>query len=266
LDKKLSILLLFTILLVPRIGIAQIKSNETNSQLKNSAFQAGEYLKYEVSYGLIKGGEAELGINVIFEGGDWYYYAKADAHTAGLAAKLFTINDVYESYFNITSGLPIKAIRNIKEEAYRYYDELLFRRADSTLFSVLSGAQKVPANTLDILSSFYYARRYLFHEQLSIGDTIQLLMFFDKKLYDVNIRLSKKEKIKTEFGKIEALKFEPIIDNKLFTDKNQMEIWFTNDMNYVPLKIQVDLPISKIYCNLKNYEGLKSTTSQLPFR
>ena len=246
--------------------VSQVTHESISNKFENTAFKSGEYLKYEVNYGLIKGGEAEMSIDVKNVGGDWYYHGVAVATTTGVAAKLFTIYDIYETFIDISDGLPIKATRNIKEEAYRYYNEILFRREDSTLFSVISGQKKVPPYTLDVLSAFYFSRRYLFKKVVEIGDTIQLLTYFDDKLYDISLQLDQKQKIKTKFGKIEVLMFKPIVDNILFTDKNQMEIWFTNDPNFVPVKIRVDLPVGKIHCRLIDYSGLKSKKSQLNFR
>jgi hypothetical protein len=246
--------------------IAQVNFNSVKNFLENSAFQSGEVLKYEVSYGIIKGGVAELNLDVVNQGGDWFYYSRAVAQTAGVAAKLFTIYDVYDSFFSIDDGLPIRATRNIREEKYLKYNEILFRRSDSTLFSLLSGQKKIPAETLDVLSAFYFARRYLFKEVVNIGDTIHLLTYFDDKLYDINIALEKKELIRTKFGKINVLKFSPVIDGKLFTEKNQMEVWFTNDLNFIPILIRIDLHLSKINCQLIDYTGLKSKKSELNFR
>ncbi len=260
---RLRIFLFLIIFLLNSELIAQISYDKISNWLDNSAFQSGEYLKYEVSYGLIKGGEAELRVELDNSGGDWYYHCTAKAHTAGIAAKLFTIRDTYESYINIENGLPVKAIRNIREQAYTYYNEILFRRSDSTLYSLRSGKKKISPKAMDIVAAFYFARRYLFNQGLNKGDTILLLTYFDDKLYDINIRFYKKEKIHTKFGRISVLKFRPIIDNKLFTDENEMEIWFTNDQNFVPIKIQVDLPISKINCRLIKYSGLKNPNNVL---
>jgi len=261
-----SIFIYILILITPILTQAQISVNNIDDWLENSAFQSGEYLKYAVSYGIIKGGEAELKVDVVDQGGDWYYHFIAQAHTAGVAAKLFTIRDIYQSYVSIENGLPVKAIRNINEQAFNSYNEQLFRRSDDTLFSLKSGAHKMPPMTMDVLSAFYFARRYLFRTTLKKGDIIELPIFFDEKFYSINIKYYKKQKIKTRFGRIEVLKFRPVVDGKLFTDENEMEIWFTADENFIPVKIRVELPISRINCSLIEYSNLKNKTPKLSLK
>ena len=67
------------------------------------------------------------------------YFVKAEARTDALADKLFTIYDVYESYIDISTGLPIKSIRDIAENNYRYYNEVVFMRSTKQVFSSRSG-------------------------------------------------------------------------------------------------------------------------------
>lgn len=133
----------------------------------NTAFQTGEKLFYKVRYGLIKGGEASLTIEVIPVGDTYLYHIKALAQTTGIVGAMVTIHDVYESYVDILSGYPIKSIRNIKEHNYTSYNETLFFREENFVRSIKSGDHKAPDNILDILSAFYYARRYLFSHTLN---------------------------------------------------------------------------------------------------
>jgi len=226
----------------------------------NTAYNIGEKLKYEVKYGLIKGGEAMMGIGLFPSGSSHVYHVQAMAYTTGFASKMANIYDIYESYIDIKTGYPVKAIRNIKESSYTKYDEVLFYR-DSTnyIYSMNLGKRYVPENTLDILSAFYFARRFLFDMEFEIGQTINLTTFLDNKVFPIKIKYLKKETIKTNFGKIECLKFVPIIEiDSPFENEDDMEIWFSNDGNFVPVRINVDAPIGKLKCELIEYEGLKN--------
>ncbi len=239
---------------------------DTISEIKNTppdfntAFQSGEYLKYDVSYGIISGGQAELTTGVEQLGYDWFYHVKAVATTQGLAAKMFTVWDKYESYINIETGLPIKATRDIREEAYRKYNELLFNRKNNIVISLASGNRKVPAGIQDILSAFYFARRYIFaKKELVKGEVINLTTFFDDEIFIIKIKFVKKEKFKTEFGKFECLKFAPVIDkDSPFEKEKDMQVWFTNDGNFVPVRIKIKVPVGSVKCELTGYKNLKN--------
>jgi len=55
------------------------------------------------------------------------------------------------------------------------------------------------------------------------------------------------------------LKFVPVLDDKsVFKKEDDMEAWFTNDGNYVPMKIRLNLPLGSVRCELKSYKNLKN--------
>jgi len=234
--------------------------NEDTSVYFNTAFNVGEKLKYEVKYGLIKGGEAMMGIGIFPAGYSYVYHVKAVAYTTGVTSKVAKIYDIYESYIDIKTGYPIKAVRNIKEATYINYDETLFYRNNGNYVeSLTKGTKEVPENCLDLLSAFYFARRFLFSENFTDGQVISLTTYFENKIFPIKIKYLEKETIKTDFGKIDCLKFVPIIEiDSPFDDEDDMQIWFSDDGNFVPVKIQMDAPIGNLKCELIEYENLKN--------
>jgi len=231
----------------------------------NTAFEAGEILKYKVQYGIIKGGEASMSINIVPNGDSYLYHIKAIAETVGVVGAMVTIRDIYESYIEIPSGLPVKSVRNILEHKYTYYDEYNFFRDSNYVETLNAGRFDVPEHIHDVLSAFYYARRYLFSNKLQKNQVIPLKAFFDEKIYDLDVKYKNTEIIKTKFGKIKCLRFVPATNLKgTFEKEDQMQIWVTADENYVPVKIRVKLPIGKLKCDLIDYQGLKNRDGELP--
>ncbi len=240
---------------------SEIYSQETtlDSIAKNSAFNVGEELRYEVKYGLIKGGEAKMRIDLFPVGDTYVYHVKAVAITTGIAAQFARIYDIYESYIDITTGYPIKSVRNIRENNYTKYNEVLFFREEKYVVSVNSGKHKVPYNTLDILSAFYYARRSLFDKPISEGETIDITTFFEDDLYPLKIKYVGKDRIKTKFGKINCLKFVPVLEkNNPFEKEDDLQIWISDDGNYIPLKIKMRLPVGNAKASLIGFDNLKN--------
>ena len=226
----------------------------------NTAFVPGEYLKYKVKYGLLSGGNAEMKIGIEQIGYDWYYRVKALASTSGLAKSVANVRDKYESVIDVETGYPLQAIRDINENSYRRYNEVIFVRdtIPNKVISLKSGEHKVPVNTLDILSAFYFARSTIFEKKLNKGDVISLITYFDDELFPIKIKYLKTEKVRTKVGRIKCLKFVPILEkNSPFKKEDDMEIWFSDDGNFIPLKIRVKIGFSKIKCDLKEYKNLK---------
>jgi hypothetical protein len=240
-------------------GTAFTQEGDLSSIFINTAFQTGETLKYEVKYGIFKGGEAVMSINMFPAGYTYVYHVKAVATTAGLAERFFTIMDIYESFIDIPTGLPVKAIRNIREEKYLSYDEVLFYRYNNTISSLKYGIKDVPPNTHDILSAFYYARRYLFSNNLKVNEIINLSTFLDGDLIPIKIRFKGFETVKLKSHEINCLKFVPVIEaGSTFKKEEDLTILVSNDGNYVPVKIRVELPIGSLKCDLKDFSGLKN--------
>jgi len=227
------------------------------SQNKHEAFKDGETLKYLVHYGFIDGGYAMLKLTDFEMNGKKYFHAIASGYSTGLADKLFKVRDVYETFVDKETDLPVKAIRNISEDTYKYYDEVLFNRRDNTVISKRKGKVSVPENTMDILSAFYYARNHNF-KNLKQGDIITLDTYFDDGMFILQIRYKGIETIKTNFGKVNCLKFSPVVEpGRIFDTQDDVTIWISNDNNFLPVRIQFDLLVGSIKADLVKYENLK---------
>lgn len=225
----------------------------------NTAFSPGERLVYNLKYGFAKGGELDVRLGLDPVGYDYLFHAVAHCYTTGVIKKAVYVDDIYESLFDISTGEPMKSIRNVTENNYRRYNEVLFCKDSTVIYSLKSGRHIVPQQVFDIVSAFYYARRFVFDRKFEKNESMNLYTWFNEDLYLIKLRYKKTERIRTKFGKIECLKFVPVIDNDSpFKDEEGMEAWFTNDGNFVPVKIVIDLPISHVKVELKSYENLKN--------
>jgi hypothetical protein len=225
----------------------------------NTAFEPGEELVYDLKYGIIKAGEFSISVKLVPVGYDYYFYVVAKCYTTGMAAKLAKIYDIYESYFDIVTGLPLKAVRNVTENNYKRYNEDLFFQDSSVVYSMKSGRHQLPENTLDIISAFYFSRKFIFDEKYQKNEYMNLTTWFNEELYKFKMAYRGTEKVKTDFGKFECLKFSPVLENDAtFKNEDDMVAWFTNDGNYVPVRIVLKLPLGKAKCELRSYKNLKN--------
>ncbi len=223
---------------------------------ENTSFQTSEYLKYDAKYGIVKGAEIKL-ITGVEEIGDSYFYVyKAIAKNAGLAGNFFDMLDIYESYANIITGLPIRATRNIRENSYTKYNELLFDRKKNEIISTNQGVVKASKDIVDLLSGFYYARRFLLND-LKAEQKIIINMYFEEKFFSLKLRYKKTENIRTDFGKISCIKLVPVIEpNGTFKSEKDLEIWLTNDDAHIPVKVNAQLPVGSAKANLVDFRNI----------
>jgi len=223
----------------------------------NNVYRVGEQLRYVMHYGWVEGGEVVLKVNDYVLDNKPVHHAKATARTLGLADKLFGVYDVYESFFDPKSGLPYKTIKNAKEGKFTYYNEVIFDHNKNIVISKKTGKRSVPDNISDIVAAIYYMRRTQF-QNIPKNGLIQITAFIDDYVYDLVIRYMGKETITTKYGNINCLKFKPIVaPGRTFESSDDLTIWVSNDKNYIPIRIQMDMWIGSFKADLANYSGLK---------
>ncbi|NPA38156.1 MAG: DUF3108 domain-containing protein [Chlorobi bacterium] len=241
----------------------------TPQKLKHTphrAFKAGEKLEYSLGYGFISAGTASLEVTDTVFDNKKLFHIKLTGKTVGLADIIYKVRDVYESYTDPGTDLPVKAVRKIKEGGYRYYNEVTYNRDSSTITSLRSGVKHVPEETLDILSAFYYARNHYFNQDLKKGDVISFVTYFSDKIFPFKIRYVGTEVINSRFGKIECYKFAPVTEvGRAFKSNEGMYMWISKDKNRIPIKVKFELVVGSFVCNLENFSGLKHPFSSIQF-
>lgn len=234
-------------------------SPEGQCQLKAkyNPFQPGENLRFVLRYGMIHAGEASFTLKNATYKGTPVYHARVEGVTKGMADKLYKVRDIYESYFDPKTILPHMAIRNISEGNYKWYNEEVFNRADTTVISKRSGVKKVPHNSLDMVSVFFYLRRLDF-STMKVGQLIHFNTYFADEIYPFSIRYKGKEVIATPHGKMRCLRFDPVVEvGRVFAEDDDMSVFLTDDMNRLPVLIRFDMWVGSVRCELREFEGLK---------
>ena len=240
------------------MGFSTPRQDKETKKDRRISFKGGEKLVYRLHYGFLNGGNATLTVDEQAFNNVPVYYAKAYAKTTGLTNTLFPIEDIYESYFDKKSGKPYKAIRNISEGSYTSYSEDYFMFTDSTVHNKKLGRKKIPANTLDMISSLYYLRG-INVDTLRKGDIINFTTWFDNEIFPFYLRYKGKEIVTTKFGKIRCLRFDPIVEpGRIFKSEDDMSFWLTDDKNLIPVLVEFDLIVGAVKCELIDFQNLKS--------
>lgn len=226
------------------------------------SYKPGEKIRYTIQYGILTGGNVTLEItrDTLFKKEVWH--SRLRARTTGITDALYRVLDVYESYIDPVSQLPVKSIRNIREGRYRKYNEVLFdhkTRSDSAILtSDLTGVHITEPGIHDILSCFYYFRNNnLPDHELKKGEMITIMTWFTDELYPIRLKYMGKDEVKIKGGKITCYKFNPVTEKgRLFTTEDGVSFWFTADRNYLPVKIQFDIFVGSFTVEMTDYEGL----------
>ena len=227
------------------------------------SYKVGEQVTYTIQYGFITAGTGSLELKSDTFNGKEVWHSKLSARTTGMAEALFKVLDIYESFIDPATELPLKSIRNIHEGRYRKYNVVLFdhkTRADSSILtSDLSGIHVAPPHIHDILSCFYYFRNHILPVDtiLKKGELTTIMTWFCDELYPIRLRYVGIDEVKTKVGKIKCYKFNPVTETgRLFKTEEDVSFWFSADKNFLPVKIRFDIFVGAFTCEIISYEGL----------
>ena len=93
--------------------------------------------------------------------------------------------------------------------------------------------------------------------QLKKNDSIDVNMFFDGRMNPIKLIVLDRENIKTDFGKIDAIKIRPLVlKGRVFKDEENVTLWISADKNKIPLKIKASLLVGSAKAELIQYSGL----------
>ncbi len=247
--------------------LAIFLSNESRvlANGRNPVYKSGESLRYQIYYGPINGGEVTMTLKPVNLEGLEVLHGVALGYTTGLADRVFRIYDVYETYMDPATGLPVKSIRNISEGNYRFYNEIWYDRDSNTVHTLMSGRNEVPEGIMDMVSAIYRLRDTLHTGTFRPGDVIEMTTWFSDRIYPVYIRYDGPEKVRTRMGTFHAIKVYPVSEpGRVFRGEEDITVWFSNDSNFVPLRVRLNMLVGAVRMDLIEAEGLRHELFPLP--
>lgn len=231
------------------------------SQEKEPTFKGGEWLKFRMSYsGFLKAGEAELSLKETTLNGKKVLHATGIGKTSTVVGWFFKVYDDYQSYFDIETGKPYHFKRKINEGGYKKDKTITFDYQDKKAKVKDNLKKKDTAiaigNVQDMISTFYFLRKYNV-KGIKKGHEIKVNMFFDEKTYPFKLKFLGYETLKTKFGKLKTMIFQPLVQSgRVFKAKESVKLWITADDNKIPIKMVAQLAVGSLRAELDAYKGL----------
>lgn len=246
--------------------------------MPNYVWGPGEKISYRAHYGFINAGVGDLTVHEdLYEfNGRKCYKIDVTGESAGLFELIMHIEDYWGTYYDVESIIPHYFYRNLQEGRYRKWESTDFDHETDTATVVtydkvtkeVRTIEKfaIPDNAQDMIGGIYYMR-LLDYSKYRKGDTIVVGSFLDDTAYNFEILYMGKEKIDTEIGEINSFILQPIMpENKLFDGKNSITVWFSDDVNKVPLKADVAMFIGAVEVEITDYKPGKRKTKPPVFR
>jgi len=234
--------------------------------LRNTAFQEGEVINYNVYYSIIglyiNAGSASFEVNQEKLINKPVYHVIGKGSSNSNYDWIFKVRDKYESFIDTNTLQPLKFIREVNEGGYKINENVTFNK-DANTATTTKGIVKIPACIQDVISSIYYARN-IDYSRYNPDEKIPFTMFLDNEIYNLYIKYIGREEIKTRYGKFKAIKFSPLlVKGTIFSGGEKMMVWVTDDANHIPIRIESPISVGSVKVDMMGYKGLRYPLSSL---
>ncbi|EIJ38022.1 DUF3108 domain-containing protein [Galbibacter orientalis] len=235
-----------------------------NKVIEENAYQAGEWFKFRIHYGIFNASYATLQLKNENLNGKEVFHVIGKGQTTGLADLFFKVDDNYESYFDKNSGQPYKFIRKINEGGHTKDLEINFdynknkavlkdhKHDTEEIFQINKGVQ-------DLISAFYFLRDRVDRKTVKEGEEfVSDMLFDDDGLFKFKLKYLGKQTLNTKFGKVRCLKFRPYVQSgRIFKEEESLTLWVSDDENKMPIRVKADILVGSIKADLEAFKGLK---------
>ncbi len=230
-------------------------SQSIHRVVPNKAFTVGEKLTFVIRYGVIVAGSATMSIPKMHKINDEEVYKiVTEARSSSFFSAFYKVEDRVESFIDREGLFTWRFQKKLREGKYRADRFVDYDQVNGWAVSSKKDSMQIPPCVHDILSSFYYIRT----QKLAVGKSLFLDNHADNKLYPLEVKVHKKERIKVKAGEFNCVVVEPILRaSGLFKSKGRLIIWLTDDERKIPVQMKSKIIVGYITAELKDMEGVK---------
>jgi hypothetical protein len=253
-----------TLLLIFLLGVSSLLAQKKLRSFPNEAFKAGEVLKFRAHYGFIDAGMVTLEVEKEMKaiGSRSCYHIIGKGFSVGAFDWFFKVRDHFETYLDKDAMVPWIFIRRVNEGGYKFNQNMNFNQYTGKV-TCETGTYSVPEYTQDLISSFYYAR-CLDYSNAKLNEEFEVPAFIDTSTIPMRIKFVGREKLTTKLGTFNCLKFKPLLQvGRVFKAREEMTIWFTDDKNHIPVRLESKIMVGSIQLDLMEYSGLSNPISKV---
>ncbi len=209
-------------------------------------FEPGEKLTYHLRWGVFPIGTAVLWVRSETQfNGRSAYHLSAEGDSNSFLSVFYPVHDVVHSFWD-SQKFQTLAFQKIQNEGKYHINEIyLFNPQEQKVkwFNTKRRVREfeIPVGVQDAISCLYEVRRLgLSGQKERVMDVHQ-----DEKNYKLSVGSIEEETVRVEaLGKVKTWKVVPQATHQgMFLREGTMWVWFTQDAQRIPVKVQVKAPI-----------------------
>ena len=226
----------------------------------------GESLTYVVRYkwGAINTEVGEAVTNLSYA--DGMFHSVITGKTYKFYDIVFKVREHFESKFYEDPIRPHFFYRNTLEGKYRIKNTFHFDKDTNLIRATIQKYDRTPVDSLLVgtgdtydIPSLFYKVRTLDFDNIEVGEKQPISFAIDDDVYNFYyILLGREEKKIKGLGTFKTLKFAVrLVAGSVFTGKDDMYVWVTDDQNKVPLLFESPILVGKVQGTLVDFKNLK---------
>jgi hypothetical protein len=222
-------------------------------------FAPVETLTYNLTWSVFAAGQLVTTLSQAGGSSGDPYEIKAVARSRGFVSLLYQVHDEFHSVFDPTNICSLQISKSIQEGRRRKETRIVFdsqRKLAILDERDLSKPGDPPKHTetetpgcvADLVTAFYYLRAQPMH----VGQQIPIPVNDGNQTSEVTGQVQAREEIQTPLGRRFAFRVEPTVFGGLYKRKGRLLIWFSDDPQRLPLRIQAVISVGTIVGDLKS--------------
>ena len=225
----------------------------------NLWFEVGEELRYDIYWGVLHVGQSVVTTEwVVHEDGRTLLRVRFRTRTNRVVERLYPVTDVQEALIDPDTFLPVYFLKDSKQGRHTQHEITRFNHAEGTAEweSFTKSKAKIieiEPDTRDLITLMYFMRSLDFE----VGATKELRVLTDEKIYDLSLRMPKKEKVELQkYGPVTSFLIDPrAAFDGLFVRKGKMNLWVSDDDRKICTRITASVPVASIRIQLSDVRG-----------
>ena len=210
----------------------------------------GEKLIYSAGFRFVSAGEAILSFSLDSLEGKEFFKLTTSVKTNSFLDNFYEVRDEIQSWLNPNNLSLKKTIQKIKEGNYKSNFESIIK-GDSIAVSK-GKSRSLPGLVYDPIAFIYHLR----NKKLSLNDKFDFFSFSKKRIRNITIYITAREKINVPAGTFDCLKIEAVSNDgkPLLKNDGEMKVWISVDSLRLPIKIEQKTNVGTMIMKLKTIQ------------
>jgi len=233
------------------LGFGRWVDEEELKRFAKVPWRIGEYFQFSIDWNGLNGGSSLMQVqNLQRVAGRRAYRIVSKTESNSFVSKFYKVRDRAESYIDAESLYTLRFIKHLREGGYKSDVDIRFDQANRKAAYSDGKTFDVAAGVHDVLSAFYYIRT----RPLPDGATMVVPTHDNKKSYEMEVKVHKRERIEVPAGKFNCVLVEPILKSEgVFKSKGSILVWLTDDERRMPVLVRTKVPVGSINVALTDY-------------